>query len=235
MPFVKPNSTLIVTINGAGTVIELLYIFIYLVYSDKLRQINALLLLFTDIAFIAVVAAIVLSIFKSHERRTLIIGILCIIFCIMTYASPLSIMIPNAIGLLFFMAQLLLHAIYNKSTKRQSNDGKREVALSDVNIPSTSINMPRATVIANLNSRTANRKLSVTVGISGGWYPPETSDAITGGFVTGNCETKFLVDYPSLIYRRIIRRNYAGKVSFADAISAGNYRRSYRRIVRRLT
>ncbi|KAH0467877.1 hypothetical protein IEQ34_002910 [Dendrobium chrysotoxum] len=67
MPFVKPNSTLIVTINGAGTVIELLYIFIYLLYSDRSRQINALLLIFADIAFIVVVTAIVLSIFKSHE------------------------------------------------------------------------------------------------------------------------------------------------------------------------
>ncbi|KAH0468328.1 hypothetical protein IEQ34_003361 [Dendrobium chrysotoxum] len=174
MPFVKPNSTLIVTINGAGTVIELLYIFIYLLYSNGSRRIKALLLLFTDIAFIAVVAGIILSIFKSHERRTLIIDILCIVFCIMMYASPLSIMkrvirtksaeymplylsiayffnglcwttyslihldvnltIPNAIELLFAIVQLLLHAIYNKSTKRQSNEGKSEVALSEVNV-----------------------------------------------------------------------------------------------------
>ncbi|PKU65709.1 bidirectional sugar transporter SWEET4-like [Dendrobium catenatum] len=174
LPFVKPNSTLIITINGAGTVIELIYIFIYLLYSDGSRRIKALLLLFTDIAFIVIVAAIVLSIFKSHERRTLIVGILCIIFCIMMYASPLSIMkrvirtksteymplylsiayffnglcwttyslihldinltIPNAIGLLFAIAQLLLHAIYNKSTKQQSNEGKNEVTLSEVNI-----------------------------------------------------------------------------------------------------
>ncbi|KAH0465959.1 hypothetical protein IEQ34_006062 [Dendrobium chrysotoxum] len=78
-------------------------------------------------------------------------------------------------------------------------------------------------------------KLSVTVRISGGWYPPETSDAITREFVAGNCATEFPVDYLSLIYRWIIRRNCAVKVSFADAISAGNYRQSYRRIVHRLT
>ncbi|KAH0468599.1 hypothetical protein IEQ34_003632 [Dendrobium chrysotoxum] len=174
MPFVKPNSTLIVTINGAGTVIELLYIFIYLLFSNGSRRIKALLLLFIDITFIAVVAGIILSIFKSHERRTLIIGIICIVFCILMYASPLSIMkrvirtksaeymplylsiayffnglcwttyslihldvnltIPNAIELLFAIVQLLLHAIYNKSTKRQSNEGKSEVALSEVNV-----------------------------------------------------------------------------------------------------
>ncbi|KAI0524401.1 hypothetical protein KFK09_003769 [Dendrobium nobile] len=174
LPFVKPNSTLIITINGAGTVIELIYIFIYLLYSDRSRRTKALLLLFIDIAFIVVVAAIVLSILRSHERRTLIVGILCIIFCIMMYASPLSILkrvirsksveymplylsiayffnglcwttyslihldvnltIPNAIGLLFAIAQLLLHVIYNKSTKQQPNDVKSEVALSEVNI-----------------------------------------------------------------------------------------------------
>ncbi|PKU59089.1 Bidirectional sugar transporter SWEET7b [Dendrobium catenatum] len=134
MPFVKPNSTLIITINGAGTMIELIYIIIYVLYSDGSRRIKALLLLFTDIAFIAVVAAIVLSIFKSHEERTLIVGILCIVFCIMMYASPLSIMIPNATGLLFAIAQLLLHVIYKKSTKRESNEGKSEVALSEVHV-----------------------------------------------------------------------------------------------------
>ncbi|KAH0468371.1 hypothetical protein IEQ34_003404 [Dendrobium chrysotoxum] len=89
MPFVKPNSTLLITINGAVTVTELIYIIIYLLYLDGSRWIKALLLLFTDIAFITVVAAIVLSIFKLHERRTLLIGILCIIFSIITYASPL--------------------------------------------------------------------------------------------------------------------------------------------------
>ncbi|KAH0467565.1 hypothetical protein IEQ34_002598 [Dendrobium chrysotoxum] len=93
MPFVKPNSTLIITINGASTVIELICIFIYLLYLDGSRWIKALLLLSTDIAFIVIVAAIVLSIFKSHERRTLIIGILCIVFCIIMFASPLFIMV----------------------------------------------------------------------------------------------------------------------------------------------
>ncbi|KAH0468318.1 hypothetical protein IEQ34_003351 [Dendrobium chrysotoxum] len=93
MPFLKPNSTLIITINGAGTVIELISIFIYLLYLDGSRWIKALLLLFTDIAFIAVVAAIILSIFKSHEQRTLLIGVICFIFCIIMYASPLSIMV----------------------------------------------------------------------------------------------------------------------------------------------
>lgn len=93
MPFVKPNSTLVVTINGAGTVIELAYVFIYLLYSNGSRRIKALLLLFADFAFIIAVAAIVLSLFKTNERRTLIIGILCIVFCILMYFSPLSIMV----------------------------------------------------------------------------------------------------------------------------------------------
>ncbi|KAH0468327.1 hypothetical protein IEQ34_003360 [Dendrobium chrysotoxum] len=57
--------------------------------------------------------------------------------CWTTYSLihlDVNLTIPNAIGLLFAIAQLLLHTIYSKSTKRQSNEGKSEVALSEVNV-----------------------------------------------------------------------------------------------------
>ncbi|KAH0467976.1 hypothetical protein IEQ34_003009 [Dendrobium chrysotoxum] len=55
--------------------------------------------------------------------------------CWTTYSLihlDVNLTIPNAIGLLFAIAQLLLHVIYNKSTKRQSIEGKIEVVLVEV-------------------------------------------------------------------------------------------------------
>ncbi|KAH0465844.1 hypothetical protein IEQ34_005947 [Dendrobium chrysotoxum] len=76
--------------------------------------------------------------------------------------------------------------------------------------------------ILHIQLRLTTGKLSVTVGIF-------------GGFIASNCAKEFPTDCPSLPYRRIIRRNCAGKFLFSDAISAGNYRRVYLRIFRRLT
>lgn len=174
LPVVHPHSTLVITINGSGTAIELSYILLYLIFSGGGRRLKAFLLLVGALAFVAVVAALALSLLHTHERRTLVVGVLCVIFCVMMYLSPLSIMrmviqtksvefmplslsvasffnglcwtiyalirfdlfitIPNCLGLVFSTAQLVLFAVYYKSTKRQiaERKAKGEVGLTDV-------------------------------------------------------------------------------------------------------
>ncbi|PKU63354.1 Bidirectional sugar transporter SWEET4 [Dendrobium catenatum] len=183
LPIVHPNSTLVLTINCAGTAIEICYVILYLVFSDGPKRLKALFLFFGDLAFVAVVAIIVLIFFHTHDYRSLIVGILCVIFCIIMYLAPLSVMavvlfyvvqkmviqtksveymplslsvasflnglcwtiyalirfdlyitIPNGLGLLFSITQLVLHALYYKSTKRQIAERKLkgEVGLTDV-------------------------------------------------------------------------------------------------------
>ncbi|KAG0454598.1 hypothetical protein HPP92_023890 [Vanilla planifolia] len=164
LPVVHPNSTLVITINGAGTAIELCYVALYVVYSAGPKRVRALLLLLADLAFVAAVATVVLLTFHTHERRSLVVGVLCVVFCIMMYLAPLSVMkmviqtksveymplflsmasffnalcwsiyalirfdifitIPNGLGLLFAIAQLVLHVIYYKSTRRQIAERK---------------------------------------------------------------------------------------------------------------
>ncbi|KAK8954828.1 Bidirectional sugar transporter SWEET4 [Platanthera zijinensis] len=92
LPIVHPNSTLVLTINAAGTAIELCYVILYLVFSDGPKRLKALLLFLGDLAIVGVVSAIVLIFFHTHERRSLIIGILCVIFCIIMYLAPLTVM-----------------------------------------------------------------------------------------------------------------------------------------------
>ncbi|KAK8954819.1 Bidirectional sugar transporter SWEET4 [Platanthera zijinensis] len=174
LPIVHPNSTLVLTINAAGTAIELCYVILYMVFSDGPKRLKALLLFLGDLAIVGTVSAIVLIFFHTHERRSLIVGILCVIFCIIMYLAPLTVMnsviktksveymplslsvasffnglcwtiyalirfdlyitIPNTLGLLFSITQLVLHVLYYKSTKMQIAERKKkgEVGLTDV-------------------------------------------------------------------------------------------------------
>ncbi|KAJ8434742.1 hypothetical protein Cgig2_001945 [Carnegiea gigantea] len=45
-----------------------------------------------EVAFMAIVAVITILCFHTIQRRTLFVGILCVIFCLGMYASPLTIM-----------------------------------------------------------------------------------------------------------------------------------------------
>nr|AVF19621.1 SWEETs [Cymbidium hybrid cultivar] len=179
LPVVHPNSTLVLTINSVGTAIEVCYVILYLVFSAGPKRVKALCLFLSELIFVGIVVAVVLTCFHTHDRRSLIVGILCVIFCIMMYLAPLSVMkmviqtksveymplsisiasflnglcwttyalirfdiyitIPNSLGLLFSITQLLLHTIYYKSTKRQIAEKKLkgEIGLTDVVVSDT--------------------------------------------------------------------------------------------------
>ncbi|KAL6269895.1 hypothetical protein ACE6H2_026806 [Prunus campanulata] len=64
----------------------------------------------------------------------MIIGILCIVCNIIMYASPLTIVVPNGLGLISGLVQLILYATYYKTTNWDEEDEKQksEVQLSDV-------------------------------------------------------------------------------------------------------
>lgn len=95
IPMVHPHSTLVVTINAAGTGIELVYITLFLIYSNKKMRNKVLLGLLVELIFIAIVAALVLTLAHTTQKRSMVVGIICILFNIMMYASPLSIMVIN--------------------------------------------------------------------------------------------------------------------------------------------
>ncbi|KAL6175269.1 hypothetical protein ACLB2K_051911 [Fragaria x ananassa] len=175
LPIVHPNSTLVWTINGSGTIIEVVYIILFLVYSDKKKRLMVVLVVALEIIFIGVLTLLVLTLAHTHTKRSLIVGIVSIAFNIMMYASPLTVMklvittksveympfflsfasfangvawtayalirfdpfitIPNGLGTVFSLAQLILYATYYKSTQRQIAERKgREVNLSEVTI-----------------------------------------------------------------------------------------------------
>ncbi|ONH90814.1 hypothetical protein PRUPE_8G076100 [Prunus persica] len=173
MPFVHPDSVLVVTINGCGFVIELIYIAIFLTYSSNAKR-RILIALLVEVIFFAVVVFVTLHFLHTTKGRSMIIGILCIVFNIIMYASPLTIMkmviktksvkympftlslanfcngivwliyalikfdpyilVPNGLGSISGLVQLILYATYYKTTNWDEEDEKpkSEVQLSDV-------------------------------------------------------------------------------------------------------
>ncbi|KAK7364701.1 hypothetical protein VNO80_13442 [Phaseolus coccineus] len=92
MPFVHPNSLLVVTINGVGLVFEFVYLAIFFIYAtNKGRRKVSLLLLIEAIFFVAVVL-ITMLVLHGTTRRSLVVGIICDVFNVMMYISPLTIM-----------------------------------------------------------------------------------------------------------------------------------------------
>ncbi|XP_077242526.1 bidirectional sugar transporter SWEET6b-like [Tasmannia lanceolata] len=92
LPIVHPNSLLVVTINGTGFVLEAIYLSMYFLYSTKEQRLRALKFLVAELVFMVIVVIVVLTTAHTHSKRTLIVGVLCVIFGACMYASPLSVM-----------------------------------------------------------------------------------------------------------------------------------------------
>ncbi|KAK6122988.1 hypothetical protein DH2020_043270 [Rehmannia glutinosa] len=157
LPLVHPDSLLVVTINGTGFFIEMFYITIFFIYSDWPKRRKILVALLVEVVFMAVVILITLLGLHGTKSRSLFVGILCIVFNIMMYTSPLTIMkrviktksvkfmpfylsltnflngivwsiyalikldpfvlVPNSLGSLSGLVQLVLYATYYRTTK----------------------------------------------------------------------------------------------------------------------
>uniref|UniRef100_A0A6V7QTU7 Bidirectional sugar transporter SWEET n=1 Tax=Ananas comosus var. bracteatus TaxID=296719 RepID=A0A6V7QTU7_ANACO len=180
LPLVHPHSTLVLTINGLGVLIELCYVLLFLLFSDGRKRLRVFLILAAEVAFVVAVVLLVLTLAHTHDRRTLVVGIICVFFGTMMYAAPLTIMklviqtksveflplylavafflnsacwttyalirfdlfitIPNGLGLLFAVAQLVLHCVYYKSTKQQIEARRKmtDLSLAEVVVPEES-------------------------------------------------------------------------------------------------
>jgi solute carrier family 50 (sugar transporter) len=97
LPLVTSHNMLVITINGAGTAIELAYITLFLLYSAGAARRNVLLLLVAEVAFVGAVAALVLTLAHTQKRRSMVVGILCVLFNIGMYAAPLSVMVRTCV------------------------------------------------------------------------------------------------------------------------------------------
>ncbi|KAI3469098.1 hypothetical protein Pfo_025761 [Paulownia fortunei] len=89
---VHPHSTLVVTINGTGLVIEIVYLSLFLIFSNSKKRLKMVVVLVAECIFLAALAVLVLTLAHTTKLRSAIVGSICMAGNIMMYASPLSIM-----------------------------------------------------------------------------------------------------------------------------------------------
>ncbi|XP_012459952.2 bidirectional sugar transporter SWEET4, partial [Gossypium raimondii] len=92
LPMVHPDSILVVTINSIGLAMELIYLSIFFLYAPNKGRAKVIGWLALEILFLGVVAACTLTLRKTHAQRSDLVGILCVIFGVLMYASPLTVM-----------------------------------------------------------------------------------------------------------------------------------------------
>ncbi|CAA2994383.1 bidirectional sugar transporter NEC1-like [Olea europaea subsp. europaea] len=86
------SDTYIISINGIGCLIELIYLLIYIIYSPKKTKISTsgMILLF-NVGGLGVIMAVTLLVVKGSSRLTLV-GWVCAVINLAVFASPLNIM-----------------------------------------------------------------------------------------------------------------------------------------------
>ncbi|RYQ89401.1 hypothetical protein Ahy_B09g096069 isoform A [Arachis hypogaea] len=130
LPFVHPHSVLVVTINGVGLVFEFVYLTIFYIYATNKGRRKVLFLLGSEALFFAAVALITLLVLHGTHERSLVVGVLCDIFNIMMYVSPLTVLVSNGIGALSGLIQLILYACYCSYNNGENNgDGDDSVSI----------------------------------------------------------------------------------------------------------
>ncbi|KAK7282648.1 hypothetical protein RIF29_11590 [Crotalaria pallida] len=91
LPFVSPHNLLVSTINGTGSVIEIIYVLVFIIFAPKKEKAKILGLFTAVLAVFSVVVFV--SLFALHANsRKLFCGFAAAIFSIIMYGSPLSIM-----------------------------------------------------------------------------------------------------------------------------------------------
>ncbi|XP_074263450.1 bidirectional sugar transporter SWEET17-like [Silene latifolia] len=90
--YLKPGGLLIMTVNGAGTVLQLIYITLFIIFATKEKKIKTLIALgVLNIGFVGVVIAVNLLAIHGSLRIT-VVGSVCAALTIFMYASPLTAM-----------------------------------------------------------------------------------------------------------------------------------------------
>ncbi|KAG5230136.1 hypothetical protein OIU77_007723 [Salix suchowensis] len=177
LPLITHNNTLVVTINGIGFVIECIYVAIFFIFSPGKKKTRIIVELVIEVIFMAIVILITVFAFHTSKTRAMFVGILCIIFNICMYSSPLTVMrmviktksvkympfylslanftngliwliyglldfdinlvLPNGLGALSGLIQLILYGIYYRSTKWDDDDNDVRGDRSEVELPSS--------------------------------------------------------------------------------------------------
>ncbi|KAL7235256.1 hypothetical protein ACSBR1_018699 [Camellia fascicularis] len=89
----KPGGLLILTVNGAGAVLQFIYVTLFLIYAPRDIKVKSMkLVAIFDVRFLGEVIAVTLLAIHGSLRFTFV-GILCAALTIGMYAAPLAVMV----------------------------------------------------------------------------------------------------------------------------------------------
>lgn len=89
---IKPGGLLISTVNGAGAVLEAVYVILFIIHAPAGTKIKTVVLaLLVDIVFFTAVF-LVTFLTLNQEMRINVIGVLCVCLTLTMYGSPLAVM-----------------------------------------------------------------------------------------------------------------------------------------------
>lgn len=92
LPFISPNNILVSIINGTGAGLEIIYVIIFLTFAPKKEKAKVFGLFLSVLALFATIALV--SILALHDyKRKLLCGYAAVIFSIIMYGAPLSVMV----------------------------------------------------------------------------------------------------------------------------------------------
>ncbi|KAL6006436.1 Bidirectional sugar transporter sweet14 [Asimina triloba] len=90
--FLKPDGSLLITINSIGCVIETIYIAMYMAYAPKkAKMLTTKLLLLLNFGVFSLILLLTQLLFKGSQRLR-VLGWVCVAFSVIVFAAPLSIM-----------------------------------------------------------------------------------------------------------------------------------------------
>ncbi|KAK2994164.1 hypothetical protein RJ640_020969 [Escallonia rubra] len=173
--FLKTNAYMIITINGIGCVIEVIYLSLFVIYAPKKsKAFTAKMILLCNVA-LGLIVLFSLFLVKG-TKRIMVIGWACAIINLAVFAAPLSIMrqvirtnsvefmpftlslfltlcatmwffygffvkdfyiaVPNVMGFLFGITQMILYYVYKDGEKKdveldvKQHEGKNDVEMN---------------------------------------------------------------------------------------------------------
>ncbi|KAL3655003.1 hypothetical protein CASFOL_000789 [Castilleja foliolosa] len=170
--FLKPDTTLLITINSVGCFFQSAYVCFYLFYAPRSARVQTLrLLLLLNVIGLGLI--VLLTHFYAKESyRADIVGWICLVFSLCVFVAPLcvvrqvirtksveympfllsffltlsaimwffygllrkdyNIAIPNVLGFIFGVLQMVLYAIYRKANKTVVVQEKQQQQLCEL-------------------------------------------------------------------------------------------------------
>ncbi|KAK4794892.1 hypothetical protein SAY86_012886 [Trapa natans] len=89
-PLISSDNTMVMTVNAMGSVFQLVYIILFIIYADKRKKVRMCGLLLGEVILFAIIVVGSLQI-HNPEARKIFVGVLSGITLISMFASPLFI------------------------------------------------------------------------------------------------------------------------------------------------